>query len=178
MQSTIIRAAAAIAVLTVVGAAQVEAQVASPIGFNVRAGAAIPSGDAANGINTGLTLGAGLSFRPPMLPVGLRFDGDYNRFGAKDVDAHLNIWSLTANAEIAPAMSPIYFIGGIGMYSSSAGGPDVLDSTTETDIGFNGGAGFRLPMVGFKPFVEARFHSISSEGERSNYIPIVLGLSF
>lgn len=177
MKSTIIRAAAAVAVFTVVSAAPVAAQVASPIGFNVRAGAALPVGADADGMETGFTLGAGLSFRPPLLPVGLRFDGDFNRFGVKDVDANVSIWSLTANAEVAPAMSPIYFIGGLGMYSSKINS-DLVASNSETDLGFNAGAGFRLPLTGFKTFVEARYHSIGTEGGRTAYVPITFGVAF
>lgn len=178
MKSTIIRAAAAVAVLTVAGASPLAAQIASPIGFNVRGGAALPVGDGSDGINTGFTLGAGLTFRPMLLPVGLRFDGDYNRFGAKDVDANVTIWALTANAEIAPALSPIYFVGGLGLYSSKTTVDGIGSSEATSDLGFNGGAGFRLPLTGFNTFVEARYHSIGTEGGRTNYIPIVFGVSF
>ncbi len=177
MKSMIIRAAAAVAVFTVVSAAPVAAQLANPISFNVRAGAAIPSGDFAEGTNTGFTIGAGLEFRPAMLPVGLRFDGDFNRWGAKDVDANATIWALTANAVLAPAMSPIYGIGGLGFYSTSINCTG-CDSNSETDLGFNVGAGFKLPLTGFSTFVEARYHSISTEGERLNYIPITFGINF
>lgn len=178
MKSTIIRAAAAVAVFTVAGAAPLAAQVASPIGFNVHGGAALPVGDGSDGINTGFTIGAGLTFRPMLLPVGLRFDGDYNRFGAKVGDGNATIWALTANAEIAPAMSPIYFIGGLGLYSSKVTAGGVAVGETQSDLGFNGGAGFRLPLTGFNTFVEARYHSIGTEGGRTNYIPIVFGVSF
>lgn len=177
MTSMIIRAAAAVAVFTVISAAPVAAQVANPIGFNVRAGAAIPTGEDSDGINTGFTIGAGLTMRPAMLPVGLRFDGDFNRFGVEDVDANVTIWALTANAELAPAASPLYFIGGLGFYSSKINS-DLVDSESETDLGFNGGVGLRLPLTGFSTFVEARYHSIGTEGGRTNYIPITFGVNF
>ena len=179
MKSTIVRAAAAVAVLTVAAAAPASAQMASPIGFNVRAGAALPMGDFSDGVNTGFTLGAGLSFQPALMPVGLRFDGDYNRFGGKGLaeDISLNIWSLTANAVLAPALSPIYGIGGLGFYSANASGEGV-DSDSETELGFNVGAGFRLPLTGFNTFIEARYHSIGGDGGRTNYVPITFGLSF
>lgn len=178
MKSMIIRAAAAVAVFTVISAAPVAAQVANPIGFNVRAGAAIPTGEDSEGINTGFTIGAGLTMRPAMLPVGLRFDGDFNRFGADGIDANVTIWALTANAEIAPVASPLYFIGGLGFYSSKVSVEGLGDSDSETDLGFNGGVGLRLPLTGFSTFVEARYHSIGSEGGRTNYIPIVFGVNF
>ena len=181
MKSTIVRAAAAVAVFTAIGAAPLAAQL-SPIGFNVRAGAALPMGDLANdtdGVNTGFTLGAGLSIQPALLPVGLRFDGDYNRFGGKGLSegVNLNIWALTANAVLAPALSPIYGIGGLGFYSANASG-DGVNTDSETELGFNVGAGFRLPLTGFNTFVEARYHSVGGEGGRTNYVPIVFGISF
>lgn len=178
MKSMIIRAAAAVAVFTVISAAPVAAQVANPIGFNVRAGAALPVGEDSDGINTGFTIGAGLTMRPAMLPVGLRFDGDYNRFGTKDIEGDVTIWALTANAELAPAAMPIYFIGGLGFYSSKVSLEGLGESDSETDLGFNGGVGLRLPLTGFSTFVEARYHSIGSEGGRTNYIPIVFGVNF
>jgi len=175
MIRTICRAAAAALALTVALAGGAAAQTASPITFNVHAGGALPMGDFDNRVNTGFNLGFGLSMRPAMLPVGLRFDGDYNRFGNAIGTASTNIWALTANAELASAASPIYLLGGLGFYSSSnsAGG----DSNTE--LGFNAGGGFNLPLTGFSTFVEARYHSVSNDGgSRTTFIPITFGVKF
>lgn len=184
MKSTIVRAAAAVAVFTVLGAAPAAAQL-SPIGFNVRAGAALPMGDFGDGFGTGFNVGAGLSIQPALLPVGLRFDGDYNRFGAKDVDGiNVSIWALSANAVLAPALSPIYGIGGIGFYSTGLGGSNAPDVDSETDLGFNIGAGFRLPLTGFNTFVEARYHHVMTKDSNdpdtrnTQFVPIVFGISF
>lgn len=174
MLRTASRAAFAAVILTVAAAAPAAAQAASPIRFNVHLGASVPTGDFGDAVGTGFALGGGLKIRPAMLPFALRFDGTYNRFAydADIIDDNVNIWSLTANAELAPAMSPIYFIGGIGAYSTS----DDVDS--ETDFGFNLGGGFRLPLTGFDTFIEARYHQIQSEPLRTNFIPIVFGISF
>lgn len=180
MKSTIIRAASAVAVFTVVSAAPLAAQMASPIGFNVRAGAALPTGDFGDVAETGFTIGAGLSFQPALLPIGLRFDGDYNRFSGDNLgggDFNINIWALTANAVLAPPLSPIYGIGGLGFYSLGVSA-EGINSESETELGFNVGAGFRLPLTGFNTFVEARYHSVGGDGGRTNYVPIVFGLSF
>lgn len=178
MKSTIIRAAAAAAVFTAISAAPVAAQIANPIGFNVRAGAAIPVGEDSDAVSTGFTVGAGLTIRPALLPVGLRFDGDYNRFGFDGGGGNVTIWALTANAELAPAMSPLYLIGGLGFYSSNVSVDNLGSSDSESDIGFNGGVGLRLPLTGFSTFVEARYHSIGTEGGRTNYVPITFGVNF
>jgi opacity protein-like surface antigen len=171
--------------LLVVGASTASAQFASPIRFNVHAGAAIPVGTLAdngpNGgsANLGFRVGAGLELRAPLMPVGLRFDGAYDRMGIEGADAAWSIWNLTANAVLQPAMSPLYFIGGIGFYSTDITGSDVIgDVPSESDFGFNLGAGLSIPLTGFSSFVEARWHNINTEGDNIQYIPIVFGIRF
>jgi len=87
---------------------------------------------------------------------------------------------------VAPMASPLYFIGGIGFYGVDLGGEDAeefeefigeeIDS--ETEFGFNLGAGINLPLTGFSTFIEARWHSINTEDENTTYIPIVFGIRF
>lgn len=168
--------------LLLVSASTAHAQFASPIRFNVNAGAALPVGDLADegAADLGFHIGAGLEFRGPMLPIGLRFDGAYDRMGIEDADAAWAIWSLTANAVFSPMASPLYFIGGIGFYSTDLVGDDVIgDVDAETDFGFNLGAGLSLPLTGFSTFIEARWNRISVEGGESiQFIPIVFGIRF
>jgi hypothetical protein len=119
------------------------------------------------------------------MPVGLRFDGAFDRmpidqdlldfFGADD--GNLSLWSITANAVVSPTLSPLYFIGGIGFYSSKVS-VDGADSDSETDFGFNLGAGLSLPLTGFSTFIEGRWHSVSTEGGNTQYVPIVFGIRF
>jgi opacity protein-like surface antigen len=157
------------------------AQFASPIRFNVHAGAAIPTGELADvgEAQLGFRIGAGLELRAPLMPVGLRFDGAYDRMGIEDADAAWSIWNLTANAIVAPMASPLYFIGGVGFYSWDITGDDVIiDEESESDFGFNLGAGLSLPLTGFSTFIEARWHSIQTEGDNIQYIPIVFGIRF
>lgn len=167
-----VRAAAAALVLTAAAALPAQAQVSSPIKFNVRAGASLPMGDFGDFANTGFILGGGLTLRAPLMPVALRVDGDFNRFTHETADEDVTVWALTANAQVAPALSPVYFIGGVGAYSSSA-----FDNSS-TDFGLNGGVGLRIPLTTFNTFVEARFHSIFSEGGNTNYLPITFGIEF
>ena len=171
--------------LLVLGASTADAQFASPIRFNVHAGAALPVGDTGDEADLGFRVGAGLELRPMLSPVGLRFDGAFDRmpidqdlldfFGADD--GNLTLWSITANAVLAAPASPLYFIGGIGLYSSKVT-VDGADSDTETDFGFNLGAGMSLPLTGFSTFIEARYNRVSSEGGSIQYIPIVFGIRF
>jgi hypothetical protein len=178
--------------LLLVSASTASAQFANPIRFNVHAGASLPVGDFAASddpttegfAELGFRVGAGLEIRPALMPVGLRFDGAYDRMGIEGADAAWSIWNLTANAVLAPTASPLYFIGGIGFYSTDLTGEDVIgDPDAETDFGFNLGAGFSLPLTGFSTFIEARWHSISVDEDAFgfgsiNYIPIVFGIRF
>jgi hypothetical protein len=177
--------------LLFVSARTADAQFASPIRFNVHAGAALPVGDFASSedlfgddgfAELGFRIGAGLELRPAFSPVGLRFDGAYDRLGIEEVEAAYSIWSVTANAVVSPMVSPLYFIGGVGFYSMNVTGDDAdPDNEAESNIGFNVGAGLSLPLTGFSTFIEARWHRISSEddfGFNASYIPIVFGIRF
>jgi hypothetical protein len=170
--------------LLLVGASTANAQFASPIRFNVNAGAALPVGtlgdaliDGGGGAELGFHLGAGLELRPPLMPIGLRFDGAFDRMGIEDFDTNWSIWSLTANAVVAPMASPLYFIGGVGFYSTDLTG-EGIDEPSESDFGFNLGAGLSLPLTGFSTFIEARWHNINVEGDNIQFIPIVFGIRF
>lgn len=178
MTRTTLRTAAAALLLTAAAALPAHAQISSPIKFNVHAGASLPMGDFADVVNTGYTLGGGLTLRAPLMPIALRVDGDYNRWTVDEAlfgEGDVSLWSVTANAQVAPALSPIYFIGGAGVYSA-----DDLNGQSSTDFGLNGGAGLRLPLTGFSTFVEARFHSVFvGDGQsNNNFIPITFGVEF
>lgn len=64
-----------------------------------------------------------------------------------------------------------------GAFACSGDGGSGSDCST-TKIGFNGGAGLRFAMGGVGAFVETRIHSVSTEGDRINYLPIVVGVTF
>jgi opacity protein-like surface antigen len=168
--------------LLLVSASTAQAQFASPIRFNVHGGAALPTGDSGDIWDLGFRIGAGLELRAPLMPIGLRFDGAFDRMSADpdgllpgDPDVNLTIWSLTANAVVSPMASPLYFIGGIGFYSGDTDEPGV---ESETDFGFNLGAGLSVPLTAFSTFIEARWHRITADGDDFDYIPIVFGIRF
>ncbi len=168
--------------LLLAGASTADAQFASPIRFNLHGGAAVPTGDGSDAWGLGFRLGAGVELRVPLIPVGLRLDGDFDRLRA-DADlqvpgeprVNLTIWSATLNAVVSPMVSPLYFIGVIGFYSSDT---DEEGVESETDFGFNVGAGFSVPVPGPSPFIEARWHRINGDGANFDYIPIVFGFRF
>jgi hypothetical protein len=51
------------------------------------------------------------------------------------------------------------------------------DFDSETDVGINVGAGLNFPLTGMRGvFIEARYHSIFTEGSNTTFLPITLGL--
>jgi hypothetical protein len=140
----------------------------------VFAGAAIPTGDAGDVLSTGYHLGGGFQFQPALTPLGLRFDGGFTQHNVKNAnDLRQNLWHLTGNAVMnLAADNPIYLLGGLGFYSLSSSG----SSNSATKTGINVGGGFRLPLMGFGAFIEARYHHLFDSSYRT--IPITFGVSF
>ncbi len=78
------------------------------------------------------------------------------------------------NMPTSSGISP-YFIGGIGIYNFSIPNSS-LDS--QSKFGWNAGAGINMPLSGFKTFIEARYHGVSTEGGTTAWIPISFGVMF
>ena len=102
----------------------------------------------------------------------------------------LGITSASANAKVAVMPLPVvrpYVTGGVGLAwlsmdetrTSIAGEPGrTFPATTQSGKkSFNVGAGADLD-VGIKLFVEARYVWILTEGQRSTYVPVALGVTF
>jgi opacity protein-like surface antigen len=156
--------------------------VASPVTVSIAAGAAMPMGDLDNIGKTGITFGGGVEFGASTLPVGLRAELGYTRFGKRTTsfsDPDVGSFSaevrpsnlnLNLNAILAPTVPAAqirpYAIAGIGFYNSTI---DIGFESTEISfeaedsqgsLGFNGGAGVRFQFVGFSSFIEARYHHV------------------
>ncbi|HEY9515329.1 MAG TPA: hypothetical protein VIQ74_06560 [Gemmatimonadaceae bacterium] len=52
------------------------------------------------------------------------------------------------------------------------------DSDSQTKFGVNAGAGLRLQLPGLTTFIEARWHSIFTEGKNVQMVPISIGFTF
>ena len=182
MRRTVILGVAAIALA--MSAASAEAQ--KPISIGIAGGVAMPQGDfkdlAGTGFNGTVSLGLGL----PMLPVGVRIDGSYNRFSFSDEIETLfgesgswSIASATANVTLGLPMSAIvvspYLIAGGGNYwgSCSLDGCD-----TESDFGWNAGLGVKFRLAVMSANLEARYHSVASGDEKTTYLPVTFGIMF
>lgn len=170
------------AVASVTAAERAEGQ-ANPFSFGVTAGASKAIGDFGDGVDLGYHGGALIQWNGPALPFGVRLDGVYHRFSAKeDSDVKLNILAGTVNGIFnfpTAAGSPFvpYLIGGVGIYRLSVSCDDCDDFDSESKAGFNGGGGVTFPMSGFSAFIEARYHHILTDDEAAKMIPISFGIT-
>ena len=180
------------AVVFVASASVAQAQAPKPYTFGVSAGAAIPMGKTSDNANTGFNLSGLAEYRTPSLPVTLRGELTYDRFGMKDlpagIDGHHSVLGGVVNAiapfATSPSIAP-YFIGGLGVYNvkSTASDGDVSFSASKTAMGLNGGVGFQFHIAGMRTFAEARYQHIMSKDDDKGFenvqgIPVVIGFRF
>ncbi len=153
--------------------------------IGVSAGLALPTGDFGDGFNSGYNVSAHVAFKPAVSPVGIRVEGMYNRFGLDGggtIDGNANILGLTGNAIVGPAVKPgsminPYLIGGLGFYSSKFDS-NVGASDRQTDLGANVGGGLNILLSGLDVFIEARYHTVFTDGSNTGFIPLVVGIRF
>jgi hypothetical protein len=148
---------------------QAEAQL---LRLGVGAGPSIPAGDFATGVDTGVHAAAMLALRIPLLPLSVRGDLMYQRFGATggDVDQFAGIANGFFNILPLPVVSA-YVSGGVGLYHTRAAG------VTSSDIGLNGGIGARINLWLVEPFAEVRYHHVlGTDGPRT--VPVTIGVMF
>jgi hypothetical protein len=171
--------AAALAGLTLVSAVEARAQsMVKPVQIGVFGGVAIPNGDLSDAVDMGFNVGATVGLTPAMIPVGIRLDGAFNRFNFKSdfpATGNTSVTSFTGNFVYkipAVTVSP-YLIGGVGLYRLSA-----TDAESQNKFGWNAGGGISMMLSGFSTFLEARFNSVSVDGNKENFIPITFGVMF
>jgi hypothetical protein len=155
--------------------------------LGIAAGVSMPQGSfkdiAGSGLNATLALGIGM----PMLPVGVRLEGSYNRFAFSDdmkalvgEKGNWNFASATGNVTLGLPLSAIvvspYLIAGGGMYWGNCSVKSACDG--ESKFGYNAGLGVKLRALLASGYVEARYHSIQTEGESTNFVPITIGIMF
>ncbi len=155
------------------------AQSTKPISLGISAGAAIPVGNLADDYNTGWNGTVSLGLNSVGTPLGLRIDGMYNSFSAKDGIALRDTKIAGANANLVYALPGTgirpYLIGGAGIYGLKYDDPS---RDWETKLGLNGGIGASFPLSGFNTFVEARLHHVFSDDYSTQFIPVTFGISF
>lgn len=168
-----------LAVLALVAATAGTAQ-AQGIKFGLHGGAGMPTGTLGEGFGTGYQIGGELSFKPAVLPIGLRADVDFNSFGMKEgIEGSLRVISGSANAVYRmpmPAFAP-YLLGGVGLYNAKLSMDDV-DGEGSSEVGFQIGAGVELNLAGMATALEVKLVNVMTEGEASRYVPVTFRIMF
>ena len=178
MHSILVAGATAL-VLVATAAAQ------RPVSLGLAGGASIPSGTLRDGVDIGWHGLATIAVSSLMQPLGLRIDVAYNRFAYKEnVPALSEEYQSTGSATLNftyrlpmtnSPMSP-YLISGAGAYRSECS----LDTECEptTRYGWNVGLGTKLFILGFRSFLEARYHRTEIGDSDVHYFPITFGFLF
>ena len=150
-----------------------------PVWIGIAGGVTLPQGDLSDGVNTGWHALATLMVSTLTQPLGLRADVAYNRFELKAGGGNETIGSLTLNGTYRLPMtnSPAspYLIAGLGAYRSDC---SATGCEATTKFGWNAGLGTKLYVLGFRSFLEARFHRTKSGDTHFNYFPLTFGLTF
>lgn len=172
-------ALAGIALVSLPFAASAQVSKAKPVQIGVAAGAALPTSDLSDGANTGFNVTGTVSMNPKLIPLGIRIDGAYNRFGLKGgVDGNIAFTSVSGNLvyKIPSASVTPYAIGGAGWCHTSA---DVgFAAGSDNNFCWNAGGGISMPLSGFNTFIEARYNQVQGDGGSFKFIPVTFGVMF
>lgn len=152
---------------------------AKPVQVGLAGGAALPTSDLSDGANTGWNATGTVALNPQMIPLGIRVDAAYNRFGFKNgVAGNLAFTSVSGNLVYklpSAAVSP-YAIGGAGWCHTS--GSIAGTSGSDNNFCWNAGGGISMPLSGFDTFIEARYNQVQGDGGSAKFIPITFGVMF
>lgn len=178
-----------LAALTVVTLAAAPAALSAQIstGISLAAGLSLPGSgnDFSRDFSSGYNAAVGLNIGAPLLPVGVRIEGGYNGFEAKNMptgsSGNVKILSGTVNATAGLGLP--YVIGGLGYYSRKleAKSGTLTANDSQSAVGLNGGVGMRFPLGALSTFAEIRYHKMmgdSAKGADLSYIPITFGIQF
>ena len=150
-------------------------------------GAVMPTGDAGNGLNAGFTAGAALDMHVPVMPLGIRAEGSYSRFGlqglASGVSANTSDLGFNLNAVMTllplPLIKP-YITAGPSFSNLKVSASDGTTSGSESEghWGYNAGGGldFGLGPIGMR--LDVRYKHISVDGGSWTSVPMTLGFRF
>jgi opacity protein-like surface antigen len=161
--------------------------------FNLGGGASIPMGDFDDLYGTGWNVTASAGWHPTESPFGVRFDLAYDRLngevppGGPGQLADAAVWAGLAEATLriprALGLNP-YIVAGGGAYRfsdyGSQNGTSIYDgaSASSTEWGWNAGGGLRFGWGFTSLFVEARYMSVGTPGDRAEWVPVILGITF
>ena len=157
------------------------------IAFGVGGGVSKPVGSLGDVANTGWRAVGTLKVGVPLVPVGLRLDASYDRFGYQRTllgasgseTGSQSVFAGTVNGTLRLSPLPLitpYAIAGIGPYHTSCSGPATCESATH--VGYNAGLGVYFGALLIHGFAEVRYHYVSMPGGSVQYVPVTVGLLF
>lgn len=158
-----------------------------PISLGFGGGVSVPEGDLRDGATTGWHALGTIALSTLMQPLGLRLDVAYNRFAFTDdaeailgASGNQTVGSATLNATYRLPMtdSPLspYLISGLGAYRTQCSVEPNCDATTR--YGWNVGLGTKLYVLGFRTFLEGRYHRTERGDSGVHFFPVTFGLTF
>lgn len=153
---------------------------AQGINFGVGGGLTIPTSDFGDIAKTGWHGIANIGFNTPA-GFGVRGDFYYGQNdgdvgGLDKVKLAGGLGNLVYSFQGAGPVRP-YVIGGAGVFKVEAEAGNLSDS--ETKFAWAGGAGVKFKAgTDANIFVEGRYVSVSTSGEKTNFIPVTVGVSF
>jgi opacity protein-like surface antigen len=151
--------------------------------LGLAAGLAVPTGDFGDLAQSGFNVEGNVEFKPETMPFGIRADVFYNRFGidedATGVSGNFRSFGAALNAifQMAGISATPYLVVGPAIHNI---GGDVDDSSveieSETKFAAQGGVGVKFPLSGITSRVEARYVTIFTDDENSNFFLIQFGV--
>ena len=149
-------------------------------------GGAIPVGRLSDTQSTGYNGIVVLAIGVAELPIGIRFDGIYNKFAFRTAPvgsaaaSDLRVVAAVGNLLFAfsGTSAKPYALIGAGLYNTKG---DVPGAKSENNFGFNAGLGATFGLGPLAAFIESRYHSISrnaAKGGVIQFVPITVGLLF
>lgn len=161
-------------------AAPAIAQDLRPFRFGVQGGASFPMGDEGDVVDMGFIVGGLADWNLVNLPIGIRFNVDYQRWAySSDLGPEADGENTSMISGTAAAMYSVpttggispYVLGGLGFYRSTC---SLANCGSETDLGFNVGGGLNFNLGAMDTFVEARYHSVDG----GSFVPLTFGIRF
>jgi outer membrane protein with beta-barrel domain len=160
---------------------------AQGVRYGVSAGLLMPMGNYGDADKLGFVGGAGATYWLAGQPIGIRGDLSYSQTShdaSTGLDGHTKILGGMASVVYAlnPASAParIMLNAGVGYYNVKFDDTS-LGSTSESKIGFGGGAAvaFKMGTGSTRLVLGTRFTSVSTSGGSSlTFLPITVGLTF
>ncbi len=153
----------------------VPAAASAQISVGAGVGAAFPTGDFGDFVDTGLHAQASLNIGLPLLP-DVRIDGIYQTYsGEGDLGTDIMGGGVNLLLDMPLVVIKPYLIAGVGYYDVSVETADGEVSSGE--FGFTGGAGLRLGLGSLGVFAEARALRIGGDAYRTT-VPVLVGITF